>query len=164
MSAFLRLFGAGTIALSALIMSRAYAVFIRRRVAEYRSLLGFLELMRREMLSCLCTPSELAERCSDTILTEIGFLEALRSGRGTAAAFSEIRSSLHIAVEDADVLQNFFEKFGRGTMESELSSLDECIRRFSAVAIAEEEGASAAIRLAGTLLALCAIGIVILLL
>ena len=164
MSVILRLFGAGAIALSALIMSRAYAVFIRRRVAEYRSILGFLELTRREMLSCLCTPTELAVRCSDPILSEIGFLEALRSGRGCAAAFSETRSSLHIAVEDADVLQNFFEKFGRGTMDSELAALDECIRRFSSIAIAEEEGASAAIRLAGTLITLCAIGIVILLL
>ena len=164
MSAILRLFGAGAIALSALIMSRAYAVFIRRRVAEYRSLFGFLELMRREMLTSLCTPSELAGRCSDPILSEIGFLESLRSGRAPAAAFSEASSSLHIAGEDVDILRSFFEKFGRGTMDTELRALDECIRRFSAVTIAEEEGAGAAIRLACTLLALFAIGIVILLL
>ena len=164
MRAALRLFGACAIALSALVMSRAYAVFIRRRVAEYVSILAFLELMKREISCRLCTPRELAEQCSDALLEEIGFLGELRAGRGLADAFSSSLPHLHLSVSDADFIASFFEKFGQGRMESELCALDSCIARFSARTVSEESGALGAIRLASTLFALVAMGLVILLL
>ena len=164
MRAALRLFGACAIALSALVMSRAYAVFIKRRVGEYMSILAFLELMRREISCYLCTPRELAEQCSDELLDEVGFLAALREGRGLADAFSCALPHLHISDSDADFIASFFEKFGQGTMESELCTLDSCIERFSARTAAEESGAHDSIRLASTLFALIAVAIVILLL
>ena len=164
MSGVLCLFGACAIASAALIMSRAYAAFIRRRVAEYTSILGFLEIMNRDILCFLSTPSELAARSGDALLDEIGFLSALRNGKELFDAFSDSLPRLHLSAADADFLASFFEKFGQGTRESELHSLDACIAHFSVRTADEESRAGDEIRLAGTLLALVAIGLVILLL
>ena len=164
MGGVLCLFGTGAIALAALIMIRAYSAFIRRRVAEYTAFLGFLGLMNREILCFLYTPAELAVKSNDALLEEIGFLGALRNGSGLADAFSAALPRLHLSAADADFLALFFERFGQGTRESELHSLDACIEHFSARTAAEEAGAADAIRLASTLFALVAIGLIILLL
>ena len=164
MRAIICLLGAATIALAALILGKSYAAFVRRRVSEYRSVLGFLDLMKREMTCYLRTPAELAERSSDDILEDSGFLEALKAEKGLAHAFSQALPRLHLSACDAEPLLSFFEKFGKGSLETELQSLELTTERFRARALAEEESASGMIRLARTLISLAALGIVILLL
>lgn len=164
MRALICLLGATTIALAALILGRAYAGFVRRRISEYSALLGFLGLMKREISCYLCTPEELAERSTDDVLVEVGFLEALRTEKRLAVAFSQALPRLHLSAADSDLLLSFFEKFGKGSLETELHSLELVTESFRARTQAEEESASGAIRLARTLITLAALGIVILLL
>lgn len=164
MRSVLCLFGAVAIALACLITGRAYASYIHRRVFEYSSFLGFLQLMEREIACFLCTPRELAERCADALLENIGFLSALRRGESLSSAFSGVRERLLLSDADSEMLLSFFEKFGQGSRETELDSLGACVSQFSARAEAESNAAPSAIRLSGTLLALFALGLLILLL
>ena len=164
MRSLLCLFGAVSIGIACLITGRAYAAYIRRRVLEYASFLGFLRLMEREISCFLCTPRELAERSRDELLENIGFLSALRRGDSLSFSFEEVRERRLLSDADSELLLSFFEKFGQGSRETELDSLAACVSQFSARADDEAEAAPAAIRLSGTLLALFALGLLILLL
>ena len=164
MSGLLCILGAAAIGAASLVLARAYAGFVRRRVREYESLLAFLTLMRREMSCSLLTPRELAERSGNAILEEIGFTSALRRGEHIGRAFSLARGGLRISEEDSSVLLAFFERFGKGSLDTELRSLEETIAVFSERAAIEGEDAPREIRLSATLLTLAALALVILLL
>ena len=163
MSGYAGIFGSALIALACLLYARGYSSYIRRRAAEYASFSGFLELVRRETACSLSTAAELAERSSDSILEELGFLEAIRNGVTLGAAFDGISSRSLLAEEDRELLSRYFCDFGKGNLATELRAVDGCISAFLPRAEAEVEGASARIKLAKMLLALLAAAITILL-
>ena len=158
------LFGAVIIAVACLLFSRSYAEYIKGRAADYQSVLGFFELMHREISCRLAIPCELAARSDDSRLRDIGFLDLLLQGKSLGDAFRETSGRLLLTAEDTKLLQGYLDGFGGGSAESEIRSLDMALSELSARALRAREEAPARIKLVGMLSVLFALGIVVLLL
>jgi hypothetical protein len=147
-----------------LIFGRSYTDYIKARAADYRSVLGFFELMRREISARLATPCELAALSKDSRLAEIGFFDLLLQGESVGRAFSLISNKLLLSERDVDTVQSYFDGLGCGSLEGELRILDTAVAEISAREGAVREEISARVGLVRTLSVLFALGISILLL
>ena len=164
MSGVRELLGALLVAAACLLFSRGYTDYLRRRAEDYRAVLDFLELMRREISARLATPSELAVSAGEGRLAEIGFLGRVAAGASLGDAFRQCSSELSLSAVDAELLQGYFDGFGSDSTEGELERLDRAISEHSKSERAVREETPSRIKLALTLSVLLALGIVILLL
>ena len=163
MGDYLRIIGAIAVILAFLLLSGAYTSYIRQRASEYSAFLVFLELMRREISSSLCTAGELGARSNDEALEKLGFLSALRRGERIVDAFDKTADKSLLSKEDRASLRRYFADFGLGTLTSELRTLEGCIVAFSVCEREERENAPKRTRLATTLLLLFGLAVTVLL-
>ena len=164
MSELPTLLGSAIITVACLIFGRSYTDYIKARAADYRSVLGFFELMRREISARLATPCELAALSKDSRLAEIGFFDLLLQGESLGAAFRATSDKLFLDARDVELVLGYFDSFGGGDAESELRALGTVTEELSARVSAVRDDAPTQIRLARTLSVLFALGTIILLL
>lgn len=164
MSGVRELLGALLVAAACLLFGRGYTNYLRRRAEDYRAMLDFLELMRREISARLATPAELAASVGEGRLAEIGFLGRVAAGASLGDAFRDCSSGLSLSAADAELLQGYFDGFGSDSAEGELGRLCGVISELSERERAVREETPSRIKLALTLSVLLALGIVILLL
>ena len=163
MNGIYEIIGTSAISLAALLIGGAYSAYIKRRVREYTAYLELLELMRRDISCSLATSEELGAHAKISMLEELGFLERLRNGESLAAAFSSIDGESLLSTTDRKTLENYFSRFGLGSLDTELRALESCISEFSSKERTEREGAPGRIKLAMTLLLLFAAAVLVLL-
>jgi len=125
---------------------------MKKRVLEYLAFLAFLELMQREISCSLATAESFGRKCTDKTLVDMGFVGALKDGESLSAAFLKTDGKSYIAAADRKLLFDYFNGFGLGSLDTELASLAECIKSFSARARSEEGLLSSRVKLAMTLL------------
>ena len=163
MSQYFGIIGAIMVTAAALLIGIAYSAYLSRRLSEYSAYLAFLELMRREVSCSLCTACELGERSSDSLLEELGFLNALREGERLSSAFSAASPASLMNSSDRELLERYFECFGLSSLEAEIRSLDSCISSFSSREREERERLQQRKKLALALLMLFAAAVTLLL-
>ena len=98
-------------------------------VRELEEFLRFLRFMRERVVCYLEPPSSIARDFSSELLDSLGFLGEIRDGASLSSAFITSKDRLSLPDDDAKALADFFERCGKGYLESEVKLLDTAIEK-----------------------------------
>ncbi len=132
MSLYLRWGGAVLLMIGALLTSRAYESYLKRRIGEYRGLVSLIAHAEGEIAKFLAHGSELWRSFKDEALEKCGLLPALREGGSLFSAFQESCGNMSLSTAARQRLSELFKKLGQGYREGELSLLSSIKESLSA--------------------------------
>ena len=115
--------GIGAMAITALWVGRGYSAYADRRLGEMGGLSALLLHMESRLGRTLDYGGELYRGFDNDFLEKCGFLPLLREGRPLYDAFSEVRSSMLLPNEVADIVDGLFSSFGKGYKDQEIERL-----------------------------------------
>ena len=115
--------GIGAMAITALWIGRGYSAYADRRLGEMGGISALILHMESRLGRTLDYGAELYRGFDDEFLEKCGFLPLLREGRPLYDAFSEVRSSMILPNDVADLVEKFFSSFGKGYKDQELERL-----------------------------------------
>ena len=114
-------------------------------------------------ISCFRRPiNELADGFRSDILTDIGFLSAIKES-GILGAFESVRDKISLSEEEKRVLAALFSSLGTGYMENEIQQLDAHGGELYRLLEKERAELTRQSRLVNTLLTAASLGVIILL-
>lgn len=115
--------GIGAMAITALWIGRGYSAYVDRRLGEMGGISALILHMESRLGRTLDYGAELYRGFEDEFLEKCGFLPLLREGRLLYDAFLEVRSSMILPDEVADLVDGLFLSFGNGYKDQELERL-----------------------------------------
>ena len=115
--------GIGAMAITALWIGRGYSAYADRRLGEMGGISALILHMESRLGRTLDYGAELYRGFDDEFLEKCGFLPLLREGRPLYDAFSEVRSSMLLPDEVADIVDGLFSSFGNGYKDQEIERL-----------------------------------------
>ena len=115
--------GIGAMAITALWIGRGYSAYADRRLGEMGGISALILHMESRLGRTLDYGAELYRGFDDEFLEKCGFLPLLREGRPLYDAFSEVRSSMLLPDEVADIVDGLFSSFGKGYKDQEIERL-----------------------------------------
>ena len=115
--------GIGAMAITALWIGRGYSAYADRRLGEMGGISALFLHMESRLGRTLDYGAELYRGFEDEFLEKCGFLPLLREGRPLYDAFSEVRSSMLLPDEVADIVDGLFSSFGKGYKDQEIERL-----------------------------------------
>ena len=115
--------GIGAMAITALWIGRGYSTYADRRLGEMGGLSALFLHMESRLGRTLDYGGELYRGFDNDFLEKCGFLPLLREGRPLYDAFSEVRSSMLLPDEVADIVDGLFSSFGKGYRDQEIERL-----------------------------------------
>ena len=115
--------GIGAMAITALWIGRGYSAYADRRLGEMGGISALILHMESRLGRTLDYGAELYRGFDDEFLEKCGFLPLLRDGRPLYDAFSEVRSSMLLPDEVADIVDGLFSSFGKGYKDQEIERL-----------------------------------------
>ena len=123
----MKLFGLALLLLGALIISREYTRYVRKRIAECEGFIAFIKYMRLEMRSFLRPPREIGRGYSDESIAP--FLNALESEESIYSAYSASRRSFSLSREEHTALEELFSSIGLCYAEDGVRLIDSSLER-----------------------------------
>ena len=159
----LKLFGFSFLLLLALLIGKAYSGYCKKRVRSLESLSLLLLRLEEGVSLFLSTPSSFFQDYEDEYLTEVGFLELVRSGENMANAFRKTARRMALDRQTEERLSLFFSDYGKSYKDGELRRISIFQRELEEVLKRETEEERGRVKLAYTLLFSAALGIIILL-
>ena len=147
-----------------LLLCRGYNRYLALREAEVLGYLSLLRHVRGRISGLLLSAKDAAKSFSCKALEENGFLPRLREGESLSAAFTPAESTQRLPQGAAEALRDYFSRSGRGGLDSELASIDLCIKELEAVCETEKGERKNRARVAGALIFAITVGGAILLL
>ena len=163
MGSYLKYIGAAAIAFAAVMLGRLYRGYVMAARAEEEGMLGLLLHIKGQVGCYLSYGDGLVRGFRCAALSDCGFLEALADGRAFSEAFELCEEKMYSSEAVKEIMLDFCNNFGKGYRDAEMSRLsDVCerLRRAVEKSIAEQEKN---LRVARTLIAAAALGIIILL-
>ena len=115
--------GIGAMAITALWIGRGYSAYADRGLGEMGGISALFLHMESRLGRTLDYGAELYRGFEDEFLEKCGFLPLLREGRPLYDAFSEVRSSMLLPDEVADIVDGLFSSFGKGYKDQEIERL-----------------------------------------
>ena len=115
--------GIGAMAITALWIGRGYSAYADRRLGEMGGISALILHIESRLGRTLDYGAELYRGFDDEFLEKCGFLPLLREGRPLYDAFSEVRSSMLLPDEVADIVDGLFSSFGKGYKDQEIERL-----------------------------------------
>ena len=115
--------GIGAMAITALWIGRGYSAYADRRLGEMGGISALILHIESRLGRTLDYGAELYRGFDDEFLEKCGFLPLLREGRPLYDAFSEVRSSMLLPDEVADIVYGLFSSFGKGYKDQEIERL-----------------------------------------
>lgn len=98
--------------LAALIFSREYSNYMRKRLRECGGFLSFISHMKIQV-GCFMRPvGELASGFSSKPLSEVGFIASLEKSDGIYEAYKEVEPRLSLSKNEKEVLETLFSSIG----------------------------------------------------
>ena len=148
--------------LSVLVFTGEYTKYMRKRVRECEAFLEFIGHLRTE-LSCYLRPlCEAAGGFSSDALSEVGFLDAVKSTGNIYEAFKSTKGKLSLSEEEITPLQSLFSSLGHAYLEEELKLINMCEENMRCVTEKIKRESPKSIKLISTLSVTVAIGFFIL--
>ncbi len=112
--------------LSALVISREYARYMKKRELECEAFLEFIAHLRIQ-LGCFLRPlREAAAGFSSEALERVGFLGAVGSAESICKAYGSVKKRLSLSEAESRPLEALFSSLGSGYLEDELKLIDIC--------------------------------------
>ena len=123
MSIYLRWGGVALLMIGALLVSRCYESYLKKRLAEYRGLLSLITHIEGGISKFLAYGDGLWRDFSDGALEKCGLLPALREGKSLSVAFEESRGNTSLSGDARERIAEAFNKLGKGYKDGELKLL-----------------------------------------
>lgn len=164
MSWYFRVLGSSLILLAAIMLGRGYSSYAERAIDEYDGFISLFLHMKGRISCFLLPPSEIFRDFECDALERCGLLPKLRYGIAFSEALSESLPKLAISKETKRVILGFSDSFGSEYRDGEIAKIEQAIAEIKTHRDKAAELLSSKIKLAGTLLAAAALGIVIFLL
>lgn len=158
---YLRYGGAALVMLGALLVSRAYASYMKKRLSEYRGLERMIAHAEGEISCFLAYGSELWRNFSDEAMEGCGLLSHLRDGKGISESFELSRDAMSLSASAKQKISDMLEPLGRGYKDDEVKLLSSIGDRLSEEISRESDEAEKNIRIARALLIGGALAVVI---
>lgn len=164
MSAFFKYSGIVLILIFALLVSREYDRYLKKRLAEASAFLSYINHIRKQISRFLSPVSDWRESFSDGRLEDIGFLPRVREGVTLDEAFQACRERLSVSEEMKKTLGSFFSDFGRGYLDEEIKKADTAFSQAEEIFKKESEECKKSSKIAKTLLLSLALSLALILL
>ena len=152
MSFYFRLFGGLALVVSALILSREYSAYCKRRILEYDGFIALLSHAEGKIAKYLSSGESLWRDFNNDALLNCGFLVALQDGETPISAFEKCESRLRLSQSTKARLREFFSGWGREYRERELLLLSSFKEEIAAEGMAEKEKLDKSVRISSALL------------
>lgn len=104
--------GISAVLFAAIMLSREYGRYMKKRLAECEGFLSFIGYMRIQV-GCFMRPlCELCENFSSEALEKSGFTNALKTEKNIYDAYKASESALSLSAEEKEVLEVLFSSVG----------------------------------------------------
>lgn len=129
----MRYIGIFLVLLAALIFSREYSRYMRKRLRECEGFLSFISYMKIQV-GCFMRPlRELASGFSSKPLSEIGFIASLEKSDGIYEAYKEVEPRLSLSQNEKEVLEVLFSSIGDCYLDEGMKMIDSAYVRAEAL-------------------------------
>ena len=156
--------GAFTVLLAAVLISREYARYIKRRAVQCEEFLSFIAYMRIQIACFLRPIKEIAAGFYASELDRIGFLKAVNDGQGLYDAYKTAEKSLLLSSREREVLEALFSSLGECYLDDGIRIIDSSYAEMEKLCRIIKEERPKKARLAATLSVTASIGFLILVL
>lgn len=153
--------GAVALIIAAFMIWREYCLFLDAQLGLCRAYIRALSDLKEKMKSYLTPIRDWAREYDDGLLSECGFLGAIREGGGVREAYlsSTMRDRLPEGADEK--LISLFSRLGGGYLEGEVESLDGTISGLAAIELEASGERIKRKRAVGALIGAVVLGIVI---
>ncbi len=156
--------GAFIVIVAALLMSREYSRYIKKRADQCEEFLSFIAYMRIQ-ISCFLRPSrEIAKGFSGEELEKIGFLDAVNEGESLYGAYKATESSLALTLREREIIETLFYSLEECYLDDGIRIIDSSYKEMESVCRKIREERPKNVKLAATLSVTASIGFLILIL
>lgn len=156
--------GAFTVLLAAVLISREYGRYIKRRAVQCDEFLSFIAYMRIQIACFLRPIKEIAAGFYASELEQIGFLKALNDGQGLYDAYKSTEKFLFLSPREREVLETLFSSLGECYLDDGIRIIDSSYAEMERLCRIIKEERPKKARLAATLSVTVSIGFLILVL
>ena len=111
---------------AAVITSREFSKYMKKRLAELKDFLSFVAHMRIQVGCFLRPVKELGEGFSSPALEKAGFLDSLAEADCIFDAYKKCEGNLSLSDEEKETLCTLFSSFGEGYLEDGMKLIDAC--------------------------------------
>lgn len=164
MTFYFRLLGGGLILLCALMVGREYSSYIARRIEQHGGFIALAGHAESKIGEFLSSGRELWLEFNNSALEEVGLLPLLKEGEGACSAYSKIEKRLALSDDTKKKLSTFFNEFGSGYRDRELSRASALKKELEISLIADKEELEKNAKVLNALLVGGGVGLIILLL
>lgn len=154
--------GAFTIVFVIFLFWREYTSYLRRELLVLRTFRNMLRDMKDKMRCYLDSPRSWSLGYENDILSDSGFLGALRGGADLLEAYVTCREKLCISQETDSVLFSLFSRAGEGYIDTELEAMECALEGLSAIESTMVDEVNKKTKVSGAVLGAFAAGIIIL--
>lgn len=158
----MKILGSILILLAAIVFSRGYAAFEKKKIADEEGFCRFLSFVQKEFLLFGTPLPTIAEKAEEPVLKKNGYLAALSQTESAKEAFLKTKSRLSLSPDFSALLSDFSEHFGRESAKEEEKRLALWTKDADTIEKKDAEEAKTRIRLCTTLSFSLALGIVLL--
>ena len=152
MSVFWRFAGGGLVVLAAMLASRAYSDYAKRRLLQYSGLIALFSHTEGMILRFLSSGEGIWRGFSNEELERVGLLPLLREGESLKSAFLKCEGGLALSKGAIERIKDFLSSHGRGYREGEVSSLSTFRRQLEEEMKSEEIALDKSVKVARALL------------
>jgi len=154
--------GIAAMLLSALLFSREYSRYMKKRLSECEGFLSFMSHIRIQ-IGCFLKPSrELCDGFSNDALSDCGFIDELRSTGDIYGAYKNAEPRLAMSCEAREISDNLFSALGAGYREDGVRLIDESEKKMQKICDELRASTPKSVRLALTLSVTAVLGFSIL--
>lgn len=157
----MKLAGLALLLLGALVISREYKRYVKKRLAECEGFISFIKYMRIEMKCFLKPPREIGRGFCDEAISP--FLIALEKEESLYSAYTAAKDSFSFTVEEKSALGELFSSIGVCYADDAVRMIDGVLERLSVSREALLTDGMRGVRVFQTVSAAASVGLFILL-
>ena len=147
----------------ALALGRGYTAFADKRIAEYEEYIELLGRVRGRVGSFMTPIAEVICESECRVLSDIGFIGALREGATLSEAYRAAKQRSYASSTVKRIMTSFFQGFGHSYLDETVREIDSTAEELRSAVESERVEIERSVKLARSLLMLAAVGLIILL-
>lgn len=159
----IKLIGAVLVFVGAVAIARDYSSYCDRRIKQSVGFMAFVKYIEERVCVYLLPRAEAAAGFDNAALSEIGFIELLRSSPSLYSAFSLVESRLLISDAQKEALSSFFKDFGRAYALDERARIEKLKTDMQSLNERDEKQTKESEKVVKTIVLASALGMIILL-
>jgi hypothetical protein len=123
----MKLLGLALLLICALVISREYSRYVKKRIAECDGFISFIKHMRLEMKCFLRPPKDIGRGFESSAINF--FISALEGEESVYLAYSKSCSALSLSLEERAPLEELFSSIGLCYADDGVRLIDEALER-----------------------------------